>query len=60
MFPFCLIGNSRYFLASGLELKDERRLAGGLGAHIGNHLDSPNAGSRELSFGDKLARSGDP
>ena len=55
-----MIGNSRYFLASLLELKGERRHAVGVEALTGKHLDFPDADSRELSFGERLARSGDP
>ena len=60
MVSLCLIGNSRYLLASLLELEEERRHAVGVEGPTGNHFDCPIVGSRELSFGEELARSGDP
>ena len=59
MFPR-LIGNFRYFLASLLKLEEERRRAVGLEDRTGNYFDPPIVGSRELSFGEDLIRSGDP
>ena len=59
MFPR-LIGNFRYFLASLLKLEEERRRAVGVEDRTGNYFDPPIVGSRELSFGEDLIRSGDP
>ena len=59
MFPR-LICNFRYFLASLLKLEEERRRAVGVEDRTGNYFDPPIVGSRELSFGEDLIRSGDP
>ena len=55
-----MIGNSRYLLASRLELEEERRHAVEVEGPTGNHFDCPTAGGRKLSFGERLARSDDP
>ena len=54
---FCLIGNSRLFLALPLELKLERRRAEAL---TGKLLDPSSVGSQKFSLGARLIRSGDP